>query len=131
MPRKRQTDIASPDAPQDQPQEAGTETGTGTEPPTATTRTQSPGNGGTIGGNRPVHAVRLGRIRASIWANPNEHGTFYSVKVSRNYRDGEGWKSTDSFGRDDLLVAAKVLDLAHTWICETLAATSGTGEAPL
>lgn len=86
--------------------------------------TESPGNGG---GNKPVHAIRLGRIRASIWANQNEHGVFYSVKISRSYRDGEGWKSTDSFGRDDLLVAGKVLDLAHTWICETLQASSGNG----
>ena len=33
------------------------------------------------------------------------------------YKDAEGrWKSTDSLGREDLLLAAKVLDLAHSWI---------------
>jgi hypothetical protein len=26
------------------------------------------------------------------------------------------WKTTDSFGRDDLPVLAKVADQAHTWI---------------
>ena len=31
---------------------------------------------------------------------------------------GEEWKQTDSFGRDDLPLLAKVIDLAHTWIFE-------------
>jgi len=31
-------------------------------------------------------------------------------------------RSTDRFGRDDLLVLAKVLDRAHTWICDKLQA---------
>ena len=31
-------------------------------------------------------------------------------------RDDNQRKSTDSFGRDDLLVLAKVADLSHTWI---------------
>jgi len=31
---------------------------------------------------------------------------------------GEDWKTTDSFGRDDLPLAGKVLDMAHTWIFE-------------
>jgi hypothetical protein len=42
----------------------------------------------------------------------------YNATVSRIYKDREDnqWKSTDSFGRDDLLVLAKVADLSHTWI---------------
>lgn len=32
-------------------------------------------------------------------------------------RDDCQRKSTDSFGRDDLLVLAKVADGTHTWIC--------------
>ena len=28
------------------------------------------------------------------------------------------WKQTQSFGRDDLLVLAKVADQAHTWTVE-------------
>lgn len=65
---------------------------------------------------RPVHDVRIGAIRASIWANDTENGTRYNVTFDRGYRDGEVWKSTTSFGRDDLLVVAKAADLAHTWI---------------
>jgi hypothetical protein len=32
------------------------------------------------------------------------------------HKDGEKWKSTQSFGRDDLLLLAKVADAAHTRI---------------
>ena len=73
---------------------------------------------------RPIHEIRLGRVKAAIWANETEHGVRYGVTVSRIYKDQQGgkWQSSDSFGRDELLVLAKVCDLAHTWICE---ATSG------
>ena len=36
--------------------------------------------------------------------------------VSRIYKDGDIWKSTESFGRDDLLLLAKVADKVHSWI---------------
>jgi hypothetical protein len=65
---------------------------------------------------RPVHEVRLGRIKAAIWANQTESGVRHNVTVMRIYKDGNDWKTTDSFGRDDLPLVAKVADLAHTWI---------------
>lgn len=67
---------------------------------------------------KPAHEIRLGRIKATIWANDTANGTRHNVTVSRIYKDGEDWKQSDSFGRDDLPVAAKVLDMAHTWIFE-------------
>ncbi len=67
---------------------------------------------------KPVHVVRLGRIRGAIWSNETQNGTRHNVTVKRIYRDGEEWKDSDSFGRDDLLLAAKVLDLCHSWIHE-------------
>ncbi len=66
--------------------------------------------------NKPVHEVRLGRIKAAIWANDTDHGVRHGVTISRLYKDGEQWKETASFGRDDLLVVAKVADLANSWI---------------
>ena len=66
--------------------------------------------------NKPLHEIRLGNIKASIWENKNAKGTWYNVSFSRIYKDGDEWKRTESFGRDDLLVVAKVADLAHTWI---------------
>ena len=67
---------------------------------------------------KPVHEVRLGSIKAAIWENRTESGTRFNVTVNRIYKEGDDWKSTDSFGRDDLLLLAKVSDLAHTWILE-------------
>ncbi|WP_052034959.1 hypothetical protein [Rhodopirellula europaea] len=65
---------------------------------------------------RPVHEIRLGRIRSAIWENETANGTRFNVTVSRLYKDGENWKDSSSFGRDDLPLVAKVLDQCHTWI---------------
>ena len=75
---------------------------------------------------RPVHSVRLGAIEVAIWANPNAAGViYYNATLSRTYWDGEDIMNADSFGRDDLLVVAKVADMAHTWICERIAQDRG------
>ncbi len=68
---------------------------------------------------KPVHEVRLGAVKAAIWENQTDNGTRFNVTVSRIYKDGEQWKSTDSFGRDDLLLLGKVVDQAHTWILQS------------
>ena len=66
---------------------------------------------------KPAHEVRLGSIKAAVWANQTTSGLRYNATLSRLYKDGDDqWKSSDSFGRDDLLVVAKVADLAHSWI---------------
>lgn len=68
--------------------------------------------------NRPVRVIRLGRIRAAIWVNQTESGPVYNTTFERLYKpEGEEqWKSSESFGTNDLLMLAKVADLAHTWI---------------
>jgi hypothetical protein len=70
---------------------------------------------------KPVHEIRLGLVRASIWENKTEYGVRHNVTLERLYpvkldENRRTWKSTSSFGRDDLLLGAKVFDLAHTWI---------------
>ena len=67
---------------------------------------------------KPVHEVRLGHIKAALWKNDTETGVRYNTTFSRIYKDGEEWKSTESFGRDDLLLLGKVADQVHSWICE-------------
>ena len=74
---------------------------------------------------RPVHELRLGRIRAAVWENSTQNGTRYNVTISRLYKDGDDWKDSTSFGRDDLPLLAKVADLTHTWIFEQSGATNG------
>ena len=69
---------------------------------------------------RPVHEIRLGRIRGAIWENQTEtNGTRHNVVLSRLYKDDEDqWRDSTSFGRDDLPLVAKVADQVHTWIFE-------------
>jgi len=68
--------------------------------------------------NKPIHEIRLGKVKAAIWANDTSSGVRHNVTIERLYKDGDDWKSTSSFGRDDLPLACKVLDQAHTWIFE-------------
>ena len=66
----------------------------------------------------PVHEIRLGLIKASIWRNQTKSGERHSVTVARLYKNGDTWKESSYFGRDDLLLVAKVADLAHSWITQ-------------
>jgi hypothetical protein len=71
--------------------------------------------------NLPVKTFRLGRIKAAVWENEAEQ-KFYSVTFARTYVDDDNkFHDTDSFGRDDLPLVAKLADQAHTFIFERLA----------
>jgi hypothetical protein len=81
--------------------------------------------------NRPVHEIRLGRIKATIWENATETGTRHNVTLARLYKDADDqWRDSHSFGRDDLPLAAKVADLAHTWIYGEGRSSPPTDETP-
>lgn len=67
---------------------------------------------------KPAHELRLGAVKAAIWRNETDSGARYNTSLCRIYKDGEEWKTAESFGRDDLLFLAKVADQAHTWICD-------------
>ncbi|RIK66079.1 MAG: hypothetical protein DCC65_10670 [Planctomycetota bacterium] len=66
--------------------------------------------------NKPVHEIRYGSIKAVIWKNETANGVMHNVTVARIYKDGEDWKESNGFGRDDLLILAKALNDAHSWI---------------
>ena len=65
---------------------------------------------------RPVHEIRLGLIKAAIWHNLTRAGERYNVTLIRLFKNGDVWSQSSHLGRDDLLLACKVLDMAHTWI---------------
>jgi hypothetical protein len=65
---------------------------------------------------KPAHKIRSGAITITIWKNDSGKSAWYSVTPSRNYKDADAWKETDSFGVDDLMNLAKLCDLAPTWI---------------
>lgn len=68
------------------------------------------------GKSRPIHEIRLGCVKAAVWANETQNGIRHNVTVTRIYKDGDTWKDSTTFGRDDLPLVTKVADMAHTWI---------------
>lgn len=72
---------------------------------------------------QPAKEFRINAVKAAIWANQHEGRTFFNTTFERIFTKGEGddkeWKSTGSFGRDDLLNLAKLADVAHSWILRT------------
>jgi hypothetical protein len=64
---------------------------------------------------QPAEEIRIGSVKAAIWKNEGDNGAYFAVTFQRLYRTEDGqWQSTASFGRDDLLVLAKVADATHT-----------------
>jgi hypothetical protein len=83
------------------------------EETTTNTREQN----GTAPKRRPVHEIRIASVRAAIWMNQTSKGPVYNVTFTRLYLDRDDhWQSSDSFGRDELPILARVIDLAHDWI---------------
>lgn len=66
---------------------------------------------------KPVHEVRLGAVKAAVWKNQTNNGVRFNATFTKLYKDGDQWKNTDSYGRDDLLLLAKVADQTHSWMC--------------
>ncbi len=64
----------------------------------------------------PVHVIRMGLIKASVWRNNTKSGMRHTVTICRLFRNGDVWQESTRFGRDDLLLLSKVLDHAHSWI---------------
>ena len=70
---------------------------------------------------QPVEEVRIGSVKAAIWRNEGESGPRFNITFQRLYRTEDGkWQSTNSFGRDDLLVLMKVADATHTRVMQLL-----------
>jgi hypothetical protein len=67
--------------------------------------------------NAPIKRFAVGNgIRVSIWENQSKNnGSWHSVTITRTYRDGDEYKDTTSFRRDDLLFVAKASELAFAW----------------
>ena len=79
--------------------------------------------------NPPVHEVRMGRIKGTVWLNETDTGPRYNTTFARLYRVDDEWRETGSFGRDDLPLLAKVADQVHTWIFTQSAPSIGQSAA--
>jgi hypothetical protein len=80
-------------------------------------------NGGVMAKKEPIRKFQLGSVCAAVWTNQNEKGEFwYNVTIARRYRDGDEWKDSNSFSRDELPLVSKAADMAYSWIWDRLAA---------
>ena len=59
--------------------------------------------------NKPIIEVKYGNIKATAWLNQGEKGEFFSIDVSRLYKDqSDQWQRSSSFGVNDLPLVEKV-----------------------
>ena len=76
--------------------------------------------------NKPWKVLRSSGVSASIFENSvkTKDGdvTYFKVSLTRTYRDGEEWKSTTSLSREDLPIAALLLQQAWAAIVTAEAA---------
>jgi len=78
---------------------------------------------------KPFYQRRLSGVRVAVWKNENEKDdVWYTTKFERSYRDGDKWKETTSYARDDLPVLRVLADLAFSAICAEQAVGSAEEE---
>ena len=66
---------------------------------------------------KPVKKFRRKGIEAAIWKNlSKDNKVRFNVTLSKQYKDGDQWKTASSLDWDDLQRARKVLDRADDWI---------------
>ena len=79
--------------------------------------------------DKPARVIRIRNLRANVWANRLASGAVvYNVTFDRLWKEDDEvdaggevlkkgeWHQSPSFGKDDLLLLAKLADVAHTWV---------------
>lgn len=82
---------------------------------------------------KPVKAWRLKGVSVSVFLNHSKKASgnapFYKVSAQRTYHDGEGFKTTASFGRDDVPVLQMLLMRAWEYILDRETAAKEDAES--
>lgn len=64
--------------------------------------------------NKPTETLRDGSLKATIWKRNSEKGAFFSVELTRSYRDKDGkWHDNTGFVGDELLRIARLAGQAY------------------
>ena len=69
---------------------------------------------------KPVEVFRLRGISARVFENSSKtngrDSVFYKVSIQRTYKDGDTFKTTSSFGRDDLPIVSLLSSRAWEYV---------------
>ncbi|MEO1014111.1 MAG: hypothetical protein AAFX08_02870 [Pseudomonadota bacterium] len=64
--------------------------------------------------NRPARVLRDGNLKATIWANRNDNGLYFTTSLAKTYTDAQhNVRDTGNFHSADLLRIAELSRLAH------------------
>lgn len=64
--------------------------------------------------NKPTETFRDGNLKATIWKNFGEKGNFFTVNLTRTYKDEKGdYHDSDSFSGSELLRIAHLATKAY------------------
>jgi hypothetical protein len=81
---------------------------------------------------KPVKVFRLRGVSASVFQNhakrENRDVTFHKVSLQRTYKDGDEFKQTSTFSRDDLPVCMHVMQQAWAYILDVESKRNGVDE---
>lgn len=79
--------------------------------------------------NKPVEEIRDGSVKASIFQNVGEKGTFFSTKLTRTYTDDRGnYHDTNVFTGTDLLRVSELARKAYSTSLELKQELGRTGD---
>ncbi|MBB4123961.1 hypothetical protein [Martelella radicis] len=68
---------------------------------------------------KPVRTLRDGQVKAAIWENDGEKGSFDSVTFARSYRDQDGnYADTNRFSGTDLLKLSRLAEQSYDAVQE-------------
>jgi hypothetical protein len=65
---------------------------------------------------KPVFEVRRGPIKVRVLRKRTKSGLRHTVTVVRLFKDGDIWKESMRFGRDDIPLIRLLLDQVYLWI---------------
>ena len=71
--------------------------------------------------NTPEKTIPVGGgVRASVWKNESTNGAYFTVNISRTYKNADGeFKNTTAFRRDELLFVADAARRAYNYLLNT------------
>lgn len=61
------------------------------------------------------HEIRIGLLKVTVTIRSHAGKKVPSFKLERLFRDGSVWRHSTRLGSDDLLIAAKLMELAYDW----------------